>query len=151
MIPATNRPSLATGAVQLLACVLAAALAAQMTPNAPIENFRLPMFNEAGYRTWDLRGDVGRYLDANRVEVDNMRLRLYSGDEAEMVDTTILSPLAVFFPHETRAAGPGPIEITSLNFQISGTDWEWFGDTQTIRIDEDVRVVFRESVGNILK
>ncbi len=31
-------------------------LVAEMIPNAPVENFRIPMFNEEGYRSWDLRG-----------------------------------------------------------------------------------------------
>jgi hypothetical protein len=46
-------------ALVIIASLMTAANA-QMTPDAPIKNFKLPMFNNAGVRIWDLRGEEAK-------------------------------------------------------------------------------------------
>ena len=67
--------------------VIHSRLVAEMIPNAPVENFRLPMFNEEGYRAWDLRGAKGTYVDGTHVDVVDMKMRVFSGDEESEVLT----------------------------------------------------------------
>ena len=47
--------------------LLGGALMFAQTPNAPITNFKLPLFNDAGYRTGYLRGDQGIYINSSQV------------------------------------------------------------------------------------
>ncbi|HEX9782917.1 MAG TPA: hypothetical protein VGA56_09355 [Opitutaceae bacterium] len=60
----------------------AVAASAQFVSKEPIINFRLPMFNEDGYKIWEVRGSEGRYLEENRIEITSLDLRILSGDEA---------------------------------------------------------------------
>ena len=46
--------------VSLIFCVTAS-LYSQMTPIAPIKNFRLPRFGDNGYTQWMLQGEQGIY------------------------------------------------------------------------------------------
>lgn len=126
-------------------------LTAQMTPNAPVENFRLPMFNPEGYRTWELRGAEGIYRDGTRIDLVEMNLRLFSGDPTGELQTEITSPDATVFIAENKAAGHNGILITNRDFNITGQNWTWYGDESRVSIETDVVVTFFEGIGDILK
>ena len=84
------------------------------TPNAPITNFKLPLFNDAGYRTGYLRGDQGIYINSSEVRILGMVLNQYSGDERDIVTGTMESPEAMFRFDRNRkstASGPGAISL----------------------------------------
>ena len=51
-----------------------------MTPNAPIQNFRLPRFADNGYTQWVLQGAQGIYDSEEQVRVEGMAMRVYTGD-----------------------------------------------------------------------
>ena len=81
-------------------------LHAQMVPDAPIEDFRLPMFDDdQGYRAWDLRGDQALYLSADRIDVIGMRLRVFAGGPEERIRMTIVSPEAHVLADRNEARG----------------------------------------------
>lgn len=52
------------------ACLLfVCALQAQMTPSAPVQNFRLPSFGENGYTQWVLQGGKGIYDNETQIRI----------------------------------------------------------------------------------
>ena len=52
------------------ACLLSVcALQAQMTPSAPVQNFRLPSFGENGYTQWVLQGGKGIYDSETQIRI----------------------------------------------------------------------------------
>lgn len=124
---------------------------AQMAPNAPVENFRLPMFNEEGYRSWDLRGAKGIYVDGTQVDVIDMNIRIFTGDEENEVLTEITSPTATVLLAENKAIGRNTILISSKDYSISGQNWTWDGNHDSFTIEGDVVVTFFEGIGDILK
>ena len=126
-------------------------LVAEMTPNAPVENFRLPMFNEEGYRSWELQGTKGIYVDGTHVDVIEMNMRVFSGDEANEVQTEITSPDATVLLAENKAIGRNTILISSNDYTITGQNWTWDGDNDSFTIEGDVVVTFFEGIGDILK
>jgi len=126
-------------------------LVAEMIPNAPVENFRLPMFNEEGYRSWDLRGAKGIYVDGTHVDVIDMKMRVFSGDEANDVLTEITSPTATVLLTENKAIGRNTILISSKDYNITGQNWTWDGDNDSFTIEGEVVVTFFEGIGDILK
>jgi hypothetical protein len=126
-------------------------LVAQMTPNAPVENFRLPMFNEEGYRSWDLRGAKGIYVDGTHVDVIDMNIRVFTGDEENEVLTEITSPTAAVLLTENKAIGRNTILISSKDYSITGQNWTWDGNNDSFTIEGDVVVTFFEGIGDILK
>ena len=124
---------------------------AEMTPNAPVENFRLPMFNEEGFRSWDLRGAQGIYGDGTHVDVVDMNLRIFSRNEKNEVQTEITSSDATVLIAENKAIGHSPIFISSKDYRITGQNWIWDGNNDSFTVVGDVIVTFFEGIGDILK
>ena len=126
-------------------------LEARLAPDAPVLDFKLPMFGQNGYKIWELRGREGRYVNDERIDVVGMELRLFSGKADLKVHTTIESPAATMLVSQSQALGKSEIKITGNQFQIKGEDWKWTGGSRTITVDKNVRVSFRQGLAGILK
>jgi hypothetical protein len=138
----------------LLVSLLAAAVLpvlAQLAPTAPIENFRLPMFNQAGFREWDLRGAQGIYRGPERVDVEGMRLRLYSGDEENRLELDVTSPQATMLLQDRRALGSGTVRALGPGYELTGQKWELIVEPRRMVVEGDVRVTFFQDIGDILR
>jgi lipopolysaccharide export system protein LptA len=117
-----------------------------MTPNAPVKNFRFPRFGENGYTQWVLQGERGIYDSAEQIRVEEMALRVYSGDERMAREMTLDSPEATIRVKDNRAFSKKPIKIVGANFTITGTGWEWIGDTKEIVVENDTVVEFTQAI-----
>ncbi len=126
--------------------IISASLWAQMTPNAPVKNFRYPRFAENGYTEWVLQGAQGIYDSEEQIRVKSMALRVYSGDERMTRELTLDSPQATIRIQENRAFSDAAIRIVGANFTISGTGWEWVGATREIVVAADAVVEFSQSI-----
>lgn len=134
-----------------LVLVACSGLSAQrMAPDAPVKQFRLPSFGEDGYRVWDLEGREGRYISADEIQIDGLRLRTWSGDEAMIQELEITSPHASIFPQQNTAKGQGLIHIVGPGYTVFGRGWDWNGNTRAIAVANEVRVTFFEQL-DILK
>ena len=127
-----------------LLCVCA--LQAQMTPSAPVQNFRLPRFGDNGYTQWVLQGGKGMYDSAEQIRIEDMALRVYSGDERMALEMTMDSPEATLLTKENCAESDGPIKIVGANFKVSGVGWTWNGVTKEIEVKFDVVVEFTQGM-----
>ncbi len=138
----------------LLGCVAllfgAANLPGQMIPDAPIENFRLPMFGDDGYRAWDLRGDQAIYVNADQIDVLGMLLRVYTGGAQERVRILIESTEAHVYITKNEAHGDKNITVSGDNYTATGEEWSWLPDEDRIVIRQNVQVVFREELEGFL-
>ncbi len=127
-------------------CFFCGSAFAQIVPQEPVKNFRLPMFGENGYRNWELCGDEGRYLSAEKIEVTDMKLRIFSGDKSSQVEHNIESPKATLLVAKNIAIGEGPIRITSRSYMIEGKRWFWDGKTRSVVVSQKASVVFYEGI-----
>ncbi|MBC2596344.1 hypothetical protein H5P28_18915 [Ruficoccus amylovorans] len=124
-----------------------------MRPDAPINKFRLPGFDDAtGNRTWLLSGDEAIVKNPEEIEVTAMVLKTYGADDPVTAQTTIQSPLAIIYPKEGIAWGTGLITIHDRHdaYSIVGENWAWHNKEHKITINQDARVTFRESLGSII-
>ncbi len=138
----------------LLGALLAAALAFAQTPNEPVVNFKLPLFNEAGYRTGYLRGEQGIYVNASQIRILGMELSQYTGDERDAVIGKMESPEALFEFDDARqntASGPGSIKIQNASFILTGEDWNWRERNNQVVINRNVKIVLFDNIGNVIK
>ena len=129
-----------------LLCFVTASLYSQMTPNAPIKNFRLPRFGDNGYTQWMLQGDQGIYDRDEQVSVKKMAMRIYSGDERMALELSMDSPQGTLLLQENRGYSESPITIVGANFKISGIGWKWSGDTKEIIVKQDAVVKFTQGI-----
>lgn len=121
-----------------------------MTPNAPIKNFRLPRFADNGYTQWVLQGAKGIYDNPEQVRIEEMGLRVYTGDERMAVEMTMDSPEATVLVADHRAYSESSIEIVGANFKISGVGWTWDGKTKEIEVLYDTVVEFTQDISDTL-
>lgn len=143
----TCAPLLAAGAL----AALAALAVAQISPDAPIRNFRLPFFENDGFRAWDLRGAEARARDAERIELVQMKLQVFRREPAGSIQIEIVAPEAVLRPALSEASGENSIRIFNEDYEITGYDWTWHGRENHVVIRRDVRVTFRAPLQDILK
>lgn len=129
-----------------LFCFVTASLYSQMTPTAPIKNFRLPRFGDNGYTQWMLLGEQGIYDRDEQVSVQQMAMRIYSGDQRMALELSMDSPEGTLRLQENRGYSESPIEIAGANFKISGIGWEWSGDTKEIIVKQDAVVKFTQGI-----
>jgi lipopolysaccharide export system protein LptA len=131
--------------VPLIFCVTAS-LYSQMTPIAPIKNFRLPRFGDNGYTQWMLQGEQGIFERDEQVSVKQMAMRIYSGDERMALELSMDSAEGILSLQENRGYSESPITIVGANFKISGTGWEWSGDTKEIIVKKDTVAKFTQGI-----
>lgn len=122
------------------------ALFGQMTPDAPIEHFRLPMFAENGYKHWELRGVRGHYSNEDQALVEGLELLVYSADADMLVENRIRSPRALIHLKDARAEGDSSLFVVGPGYEIQGRNWTWEGSDRKIIVRESVRVSFSGSV-----
>lgn len=118
-------------------------------PDAPILNFRLPMFNQEGYQTWHIHGDQGIYVSEDEVEIIGMELTIYSGDQNNLLEATIESPKATIFPLENKAKSCNEIKVVGNNYKLFGKNWFWDGKIKKIIINQNVQVTFTQPLTNL--
>ena len=118
----------------------------QMIPDAPIRHFRLPMFGENGYKSWELRGLKGEYLNEEQALIEGLEVIVFSGDEAVREDNRIRSPKAMIYLQESRAESDSSIFAIGPGYEITGRNWSWDGVERKIIVREDVRVSFAGTV-----
>lgn len=123
----------------------------QMTPNAPVRNFKVPNFGENGYTQWVLEGGKGIYDSEAQVRVEAMALRLYSGDARMALEMELESPKATLRLQESRAFSAAPIRITGSSFEIEGRGWSWTGADKEIIVEHDAVVAFAQALADGLR
>lgn len=131
-------------------CLSVLNTAVAMTPADPVENFRLPRFNDEGFTEWVLQGGRGFYDSEEKIRVRDMVLRLYSGDERMARELTLESPFATILLEENRAHSDESIRIEGRGFAISGVGWRWQGANKAIEIANRTEVSFRRAIAGDL-
>lgn len=165
MLAAMNIRRLPAALLVAAAALLLAGATPPVIPTAPIVDFRLPVYNEEGFRIWELRGSEAIYdPEAQRAEIKGLRLKVFSGDDRALVENTVDSPLAIVLVKERSISGPGMIHLVGAErgreFDVRGEDWTYQetlpGPDQpqkikSVVIRRDVVVTFSEDIGNILR
>lgn len=60
-----------------------------------VSNFELPNFDEnSGIKEWELFGDKATYISDEHIDIDNMKLNLFEGNETPVLKAVMTSPNA---------------------------------------------------------
>ncbi|EIP96441.1 Protein of unknown function (DUF1239) [Opitutaceae bacterium TAV1] len=141
--PESGKPAAATTA--------AATTAQDIRASAPIRDFKLPLFTDAGLRQSLMIAREGRVLSPDHIIVFDMQLTLFTEDAANKPETTITSSLAEAFVKDQTVQGERGVNIVRTDFQASGSDWSYNHKEQHIFINRDAHLVFQAEITNILK
>ncbi|MDD3180296.1 MAG: hypothetical protein PHQ04_08085 [Opitutaceae bacterium] len=137
-----------------LACVpVAAAAPTPPALSAPIENFRIHVFSNDGYRLWVLRGSTIHPLGDDQFEVKDLELTAFSGDARNQVESVLLSPAAQVDTANRLASGEGTIRIIHYteNLEGTGTGWSYHQRQKRVSLKKNVSVTFRAELKDLLK
>lgn len=135
----------------LLAFAATIAAYGQLSPDTKIEEFRLPLFDEVGYRVWQLRGEVATYQSETQIRIEGMHASQFTADQENREIAKLTSPEAIFHFDTTTAYGPGELHLETNAFEVTGYDWIWLGEKRQITFNNNVKVTLYEQIGDILK
>ena len=144
-------------AVLALAAAAAAAPASEAPETAPAKNWVLPLFTSDGHHSMTLRGTEVRPVNADRIDVVEMNMTIFSGEATARIVSIMLSPAATFFPRENRVEGAQSLRVIRFRVngqiaaEITGEDWTFAQAREKVSIRRHAHVVFREQLTNILK
>ena len=122
-------------------------------PAAPsAKNWVLPIFTDKeGVRSMTLRGSAVQPVGANRIDVTDLNVTVFSGDAAARVESVLLAQSASFFPKTNLATGEKHVRLVRDDFEISGDGWSYNHASKKISLKQNTRVVFRAELNDILK
>ena len=133
--------------------VLAGTLAARAvnpTDATPVLSFKLPTFTKEGHRSMLLQGTEA-VVSTTRVELIEMNLTLFSGDDRNAVETIILSPVATALLDSDQVRGDSSVRVIRDDIEITGQGWTYDHRTKKVSITRNARVVFNAQMPDILK
>ena len=122
-----------------------------MLPDAPLERFTLPIFGDNGYKTWEIKGDRGRYLGPGQLQVDFLMIRIFSGNASMILESFITSPDAIIDTDKKVAHGASILNVFGPHYRLTGKGWIWKGASKRIIVHKYARVEFDQPLGSILR
>lgn len=140
---------------RLLLLALAAGIplapAQRLLPEAPVVNFTLPNFNNAGFRTWLAKGDQARYVNQDQIDITGLNFTTFSGEAKSRVEMVFLAPTATLQPVQNVLRGAQSVRLIRDDMELTGEHWAYDHVRKKVSIDGHVRVVFQEQLTDILK
>ena len=134
----------------LLLTVMTTLVYGFIIPAAPMADFHLPGFGEDGYKKWELRGKEAIYVNEDRIDIIDMQLRTFSDGYTLAVEFEISSPRATLFHQERLIQSGDDLLIEHPKYRIEGEDWMWESKAGRFVIKNNIRVVFGESLPDLL-
>jgi hypothetical protein len=133
--------------------MVASNLLAQSTADAPVTNFRLPVFNAEGNRIFDLSSAAVRPLSEKpvRLELTTVHVRMYAPGDAPEVVGELFTPSAVYDQATQQVSGPGQLHAIYRDIELFGNDWVYDAPSKSIVIKHDVVVTFPGELGQLLR
>ena len=128
--------------------------AAKEAPAAtpPAKNWVLPIFTDKeGFRSMTLRGGAVQPVGANRIDVTDLNITVFSGDAAARVDSVLLAQSASFFPKTNIATGAKRVRLVRDDYEVSGEGWRYEHAAKKITLQKNTRIVFNAQLNDILK
>lgn len=118
-------------------------------PNAPMQQFVTPFFNERGIKTWQCKGETVNYMESSRFNVKNMCITFFDPQQSNTVDMVVQSDEAMVSLPTHRATGQSTLTVTNPTYKIVGKEWIWEGkkDNESfskVFIEKDAHVTFYE-------
>ena len=123
----------------------------QILPDAPIEGVRVTMFSDEGFRLWNLKGSSATYGDNGIVEMTNLDLQIYQGEQGKDVDMRIQGAEAVYQSTDRAVAGDGGVIVDGEFYEIEGESWNYSQDDRIVHVHKNVKVVIDYELEAFLK
>ncbi|MEO7412740.1 MAG: hypothetical protein ABIZ81_05225, partial [Opitutaceae bacterium] len=118
---------------------------------APAQNWEMKIFSKEGFRSMILRGSEVRLAAANRYQVVDLSITIFSGKADARVDSILLSPAATFLARENRATGDKAVRLIRDDMEITGEQWTYVHAEQKVTIQKNSRVIFHAALPDLIR
>lgn len=110
-----------------------------------IQNFRVPNYDDAGILTSQIFGEEANVLPDGNIEIDGLRIEFYVPGESDdrPVEMTVTSPSCLFNRSRGTIVSDDAIQIRRAEFVITGTGFNFNNAEQSLKINNNSKVVLR--------
>lgn len=131
---------------------LGSVFAQKMEVDAPVIDFKLPLFDRAkGFKEWEIAGHEGRYIDRENIVVLLATIKRFGEDKKEAPFYVISSPEARINLRTRTAEGDSTLRLQGHNYRVRGSDWTFNGRDNRLVVNRDARVEFAQSLGKLIE
>ena len=130
-----------------------AAPTASVIANAPVKNWKLASFNDAGFRIRLLRGSEARYINATQIDIVDLNFAQFYGDGSTRTESVLLAPTAsvLIEGEKQQLRGDDSMRLIRDDLEATGEKWTYDHTGKKLIITQNVRVVFHAPLKDILK
>ena len=139
------------GCATLLVLLYHLRVNSQILPDAPIEGVTVTMFSDEGHRLWNLQGQSASYLEDGAVQVKELDLEVFQGEDGREMDMQIVGAEAVYESEERTVSGEGGVFVDGEFYQIEGESWRYSQDERVVQVTKNVKVVIDYELDAFLK
>lgn len=125
--------------------------AAETAKLAPAKNWALPLFTREGYHSMTARGSQAEIASAQRIEVIDLNLTVFSGDATDRVETVLLSPAATFLPDQNTARGEAGVRVVRDDLDAKGIHWVYDHAQKKVSLRGQVQIVLNAQMKDLLR
>jgi hypothetical protein len=110
-------------------------------------NWTQPLFTPEGHLSMRLAGSEARPVGADRIDLTDVNVTVFSGTATPIVETILLSPAASYFPRDKRVSGTSGVRVIRFQdnreiYEITGEDWTYEEAGKRVSIHKNVHVVY---------
>ncbi|MEI6861404.1 MAG: hypothetical protein WCL04_04045 [Verrucomicrobiota bacterium] len=121
---------------------------------APAKKILLPTFTiKEGYRDTLLQADTLREISPTEFDATGVEFTKYKRNAANDVDIELVTPAANVQTDRKILRGDSTVHVVSASqgIEISGEQWSYDQNSNTVVIEKNTRVVLRASLPDLLK
>ena len=130
---------------------LAMAQAPRVSTSAPVKDYSITFFSDAGYHKMRVEGGSADLQDRNSVRVENMTLTLFSGEADRAVESVLMAPIAILEPETEQVSGPDAVRLIRDDLELFGENWSYNHLERKIHLRRNAKIIFNAHLTDYLK
>ena len=124
---------------------------ARVATSAPVKNYSVSFFSDAGYHRMRDKGGTADLQDRDQVRVEEMTLTLFSGEADRRVESVLIAPVAILNPENELVRGPEAVRLVRDDLELYGEDWSYDHRAREIHLRRGAHIIFNTSLADYLK
>jgi hypothetical protein len=125
--------------------------APKIKPSAPIKDFRLPTFDQAGKRASFMKAGEALFISPTHIDVKDMNFTLFTKDGTGAFDTVLIAPSATFLTDQQIVRGDDSVRLLRVDIEVTGEQWSYRHAEKRVLIGKNARVTFQYELKDIIK
>lgn len=135
----------------LLAAGIVVAQTARVSTSAPVKDYSISFFSDAGYHKMRVEGGSADLQNRNSIRLEAMTLTLFSGEADRSVESVLMAPVAILQPDTELVGGPEAVRLVRDDLELFGEDWSFDHRARKIHLRRNAKIIFNANLAEYLK